>query len=405
MTILRQTASQKILSIVFLLLLCRLLVSTAYHAAAAPSGLSRVDFKQYYDAANHFRSGESLYAGYKDYPYSPLMAIVMRPLAKLPFEKAALAWIAASTALLLFSIAVFIAAFGLNPAENPVVCGLILVTGFRFWPTSIELAIGNVDMLLLAIIAAIYLANRFGKFLAIAVLIALAALIKTWMLGLCFYLLARRRYREALISVSAYLAGLIVLFSICGWHQFPDFVRSTCAFTSQPLVVTHSIPGIARMYLSVNPHIAPFSTTPTAHLATLYIAYAALIAGLILVWAVTGAESGHAGALTLGFTLISLLVGLPICHQYYFVYVLPGIWNLLFSPGKGKKLSMAAMIAALIAYAAFSVNAPGLTPLPEQYRSGLKSLFVATSFLAAALMWITLLVVILVAARKSPEPA
>lgn len=94
---------------VFALAIVGALLGTAvlwYHATVDPL----VDVRAYYDAASRLNAGEPLYPSGADpnvadfYRYPPLLAIVLRPFALLPFHVAAVLWGAAMVGCLLLTI-------------------------------------------------------------------------------------------------------------------------------------------------------------------------------------------------------------------------------------------------------------------------------------------------------------
>jgi hypothetical protein len=132
------------------------------------------DVHAYYDAGTRLNAGLPLYdqpATTNDnefYRYPPLLAIVFRPLALLPFEAAAAAW----EAFLVVCLALTVARLGLNRRT-------LLVIGMLALPTLWSLAVGQAQIVVTLLMA-------FGSPLALALAAHLKifpALAAIWWLG------------------------------------------------------------------------------------------------------------------------------------------------------------------------------------------------------------------------------
>ena len=396
-----QSFARKIAPLTLLFLLARLVMAAAYHGGVE-GHLNQVDFSVFYNAAQDLRNHQPIYLDQRSYyVYSPFLALMLRPLTSLPVDQAANLWTLIEVVLLAACAILFCVSNRLSPIEHATMYALVFITAFRFWPTTLELSIGNVDIVVLFLIVLMYWAERGKRFYILSLLIAVAALIKTWMLGMVFYLLVRRKYREAAATMLAFAIGMFALFAICGFDQFTEFLRQTHKFSYQPSLVTHSIPGIAFMFFHANPHIPPVTTRPEIYWTFLIGAYAILIAGLLAVWRRGRDDSPGAGQRLLGITIISLLLGNTVCHQYYFVLVLPVIWTILLQPsGDRSPLELAAVLVALVVYIAFSIPTPSLTPVPDIYQHGIKKFLILTSFSGTFTLWATMLVLLLRPATK-----
>lgn len=381
----RDWAQRPFVAVLLILLVGRLLLVETYRAAVNSGGLSGADFHQFYDAARHARDGQPLYATTTDgYPYSPFMALLLRPLATLSPDRARAAWIAVSIGALSFAVACFACAVRINPLRHTGLFLLWVVTAFRFWPTVIELGIGNVDMLLLALLAFAYLSESRDRPLLTAAAFATGALIKTWFIGLVIYLILRRANRAALAAVGFFALGLIITFGAVGWRQFPQFVTVTRAYSWQPNLVTLSAPGITRLYFTPGPNVTPIHDAPALAIALTAALLACLAISLYYGYRTSGAAGGSADRLSLlSLSTLVLLMALPVCHLYYFVLVLPSLWLLLTA---GRCLPA---LAAAGAYLMLTIAVPALTPVPEPYRHAPRSLLLALPTAAALILWIT----------------
>ena len=93
-------------SIALLILIARFVSASAYRGAINSlhtPGWGGGDFELYYNAGQRLNHGERLYVvePYMGYAYTPLLAILVRPLSRLPFEAAFAWWAAFNVACLL----------------------------------------------------------------------------------------------------------------------------------------------------------------------------------------------------------------------------------------------------------------------------------------------------------------
>lgn len=384
-----QVLNRRLLHAVVLLLAIRCLAAQAFHSAVTPGGIYIGDFGIYHSTAARISSGGRLYLPETgsvllfQQVSSPLVPLMIRPLAHLSLDHAFHIWVGFNVALLLAAIGLYCYGTGLRVPEDTMTILLLLFVSFRFWPTVIELGIGNCDIILLALIGGMYVCDRFGLWRTMALVMVVAALVKTWMLGVFFYLLARRKWKAALTGGVLFVAGISLLFSVVGWREFPAWIAITHRYSSQPMLVSHSIAGMARMYFSKNVVITPLTTSPVAHFAVLVAGYGALAAGLFRLWLRGANISAEQAQLYIGLTVLALILGSPVCHQFYFVLTLPLLWALLAGPH-----SLRFKAAAFAIYLVFSLPTPGLNPVEEWYRHGIHSILLCVDFSAGAALWV-----------------
>jgi hypothetical protein len=151
------------------------------------------DVHAYYDAGARLNAGQPLYvqpAGVDEaafYRYPPLLAILFRPLALLPFEAAAAIWM---TVLAILFVATLVRIDLRRPLSLFVVCVLALPTGWA-------LVIGQAQVAVTFLLA-----------LGLPWAVAVAANLKVFPLLVAVWWLGRRDWR-ALAWMAAWLAGLV----------------------------------------------------------------------------------------------------------------------------------------------------------------------------------------------------
>jgi len=377
-----------IVAAMLLFLVLRCLGVGAYRAGVAPGGLFLGDFGTYHQAARRLNEGKQLYL-HEEGPRllyqcvsSPFIPVLVRPLGKLPVDAAFRIWVACNVTLLTLAALLFCWGAEMRFPEDIALVLLVLFTAFRYWPAVIELAMGNSDVILLLAIAGMFVCNRYKKWMLFALLVALATLTKTWMIGSLFFLLARRKWNAAAAALAFIAAGAAILFTVVGWPEFARFLETTRRYSSQPDLVSLSVAGMARMYFTANHVLKPWADNRALYLATLAAGYGFLMAGLAYLWWKAPLMNSAQWRLLLALAALAIILGSPVCHQFYYVLALPLIWALLTGPG-----AWPVKLAAFALYLVFSIPTPGLNPVAEVLRHGIRSAEVAIDFLTGMALW------------------
>jgi hypothetical protein len=374
--------------LLLLLLIVWLLLSSAYRSALAPSpGITGVDFQLYYAAAGRLLHGEPLYvfqpAG-ATYVYSPVLALLLRPLARFDYLQALRIWFFLAATCLCASVLLYALSARFKWSDLALI-GITLILGFRFWPSTMNFGLKT-----------------------LALLIAGAALIKTWMIGLLLYLILRRNWRAAVLGGAAFAVMLAGSFAIVGWHEWPMFVKLTAGYANQSIgqiATTQSIPGFAYLHFEPNQHIEPLvASFPISHAFVLFGA-ALMLTGFFYVWKNQPRQPGYELRLQLGLVILSLLLLLPMCQSEYFVLCLPLLWTLI-APApvmrQEPRLSMPVLTGSFAIYLVFTRAWP-VPPIPEPYKQGIKSLVVSADFFAAIALWFCTFYALNRLRRKAPD--
>ena len=381
--------------ILFLALLVWTLGLSAYRGGTnADSPLTGTDFKVFYQAAQRLNAGQPLYVppqtyGQGIYVYLPLTAIAMRPLAQLPEFQAFKIWTAVNILLLLGAVALFALASNFR-WQDSLLIGIILLLSFRFWPTSYTLALGQLNFVILFLLAAMYYAQSQGKWLWFGMLIVLAAFVKTWMIGFVLYLILMRQWRAALGSVVSLTILAVLAFCIVGWQELPQFIHSTSAYSSQPWIVSQSLAGFARLHFAPNMHMQPLVNSQAVKLAFIATGYLILTGAFWQVFHRPVEEKQSPPVLLnlqLGFFTLSFLLALPLCHMDYFIFALPLFWTILTWNRKTIPLPLWIPLGALCVYILFTRPWPISGEALKAFDEGIKTLIPSFYFLGACCLW------------------
>ena len=388
-----------------LLLVMWLLVASAYSGAvSSASGISGLDFNSFYQAAHRLNASQPLYQPHLDpsqrgglYVYSPLLAELMRPVAKMSFRTAVKVWFFVNAAALILAVLFYGMAARLT-WRNISLLAVLLIVSFRFWDTTMNFGLGQSNSVMLALIGAMLWADSRQRWTLMGLLIALAALAKIWLIGLLLYLLLRRQWKAALLGASGYIGVLAALFFAVNWSEFPGYVQSmkqAKAFGEEH-AVRNSVLGFADLHLRINPLVFPLVSSPVIYAGFITLCAAGLLWGFITLWGVLRAPSPPEARLAFGLVLASVLLMLPSYENGYLVYCFPLLWTLLASPDLDEKrisdrqpqwISRFMVVSGILIYLVFSRSWPVYAPFPPAYQHGLRSLIVSMSFYGTVLLW------------------
>lgn len=400
------TNFSKLTMVLAICLLLKFLCGNAFREAIE-SGLDSVDFKGYYAAAHRLESGRHLYAfeaGSGSYVYTPLVAQMVRiSLADSSFEVAARIWTKLSIACM--CLAMFLFAWGLRLDRYGVAAIVfLLLTGFRYWPTVIELAIGNVHAMLFPLVAGMFLCNRYKKWFLMSILVALAALVKTWCILFSIYFLICRKPKFVLIVCGLFLLTATLLLSFSGPNAFDEFLNNTLFITSRftnvtlhkgftpppPLMpLSHSLFGVSSLLFERNSFgVQPLYPSTLAHASALFLGFGTIAGGFFLTYKSVRDSHNHE-QLLLAFCILTVLLLIPLCHVNALVLALPSMWICAIAYEDNNKVrQLCIRLAACVCYLILSVPLKATIPIPTEFTHGWKSLVVAIPFCALFALWI-----------------
>lgn len=403
----------RLVAIIAICLLLKFLCANAFReAVSTPETLGPVDFVSYYEAAERLNRGSSLYSNAQSgglYVYTPLLAQCLRfTLLHKSLEVARRLWLGISIVLLCVSMLVCIKAFDFGLEKDLSKIILVFVTGFRYWPTVVEFAIGNSHMVLLALVSGMLLCNRHKRWILLGLLIGVAAAMKTWCILFVSYLIICRQRKAALAALGSFAALTGILLQVSGPTALSEFLNMTFYVANRfsvagahdlstslplcPLPISHSIFGVTGMFLRENCFgVTPFLNSALAYGGVLVSFALTIIGGLLYAFRLKlTTNSEH--QLLLNFCILSTLLLVPVCHVYTIVLALPSIWALT-SLYKDHQMRYQLLIngLALLSYLILAMPLASTSPVPPQLNHGIISLTLSLPFLAVFLLWCTML--------------
>jgi len=326
------------------LLLCVVLALFAVRGignSALPHGS---DFTFYYDAGRAILRGEDPF-GVEGFIYLPAFAVLVGPLALLPYTLASVVWqVASLTALLWSARAACRLAVGERGEAPSWALWLPLATVVRFADSN--LSYGQVNAFTLALILWAVLALRRGAWGRCGVAIGLAGVIKILPLVLVPYCLLKG-YRKAAATACLSFVALAALLPVPflgpsgtarSFGGFWEVIARPYAEGGQELlderryVAGQSLTGVAYRLLTDSPASsnddasrANLVSLPPAEVQGIVLALIALHVAAFLIVLLRLGVPMHSGAWAkeVGFTLCTVLLVAPLVHKAHMLWVLP----------------------------------------------------------------------------------
>lgn len=337
---------QLFVAIVFLLLVAFMRLGQIWYSASQYE--IGYDFSAYWLAGRHALDGMPLYTDGQlagSYPaqqqflylYPPFLAAIVAPLSAIysTFESAAWVWSALGLILFCSSIA---AVARTERCSWPLTIALVAV-GLALPPVALEIYIGNVHILLLALLSLAWIAlrrkPRAGDGIA-GVAIGAATLIKLFPGLVIVWLFLTGRRRATWISIAAVVVLALATIPLVGlddWLNYPrvainiapptdpsnvlaptSWLTASLGFTVARFLVTAI--GLALMVWSTlrQPAIVSYAVTVLVSLLivpALYLHYVALVALPLLLLFLSGARGRYLAATSyvLLFVTTQFLIG------------------------------------------------------------------------------------------------
>ena len=215
----------------FWLISARDMYNTATQTDSGP--LHNVDFFAYYNAGARFLNGSDPYFWGKDAQDHPIISDFIYPpptlpvfslLPHIPYERARLAWLIAYS--LAYALILGWMAHAFAPGWRDIFLFFGLAFSLASFPLLSHIEHGQIDIFIICLILACYLAYARKHRLLAAILLAVATMIKVSPGFLMIYFLLFRRDLRFLLM---YVASLVVMAAVSlffvplGW--FVDYVR------------------------------------------------------------------------------------------------------------------------------------------------------------------------------------
>jgi alpha-1,2-mannosyltransferase len=336
---------------VLAVLLALAAASYAYRTARIAQASGFEDFRVMFRASAALVEGRSPYevAAMREapfaahYKYPPLFAALIEPLRPLGFRRAARVWLAFLEACYAAALVILVRSFGLRFRSPAFYAAAI--TALVFQPSLDSLGGGQLDALLLLLLAAAWASLAAGRETPAGAPIALAAMLKVYPGLLAAHLVVRRRWRALATGLASAIALLALSVLLAGWEAHQEFVTGVLPANAggTAWVENQSLFGFFARFFVDGAVGGPGKETRAPAAALLAaVAGAALLALTLLAGAATRDEAALFGAL-----IAAVLMALPVAWIHYEVILLIPLIDLMAR--QSKRGDAAAGIALLVA--------------------------------------------------------
>ncbi len=347
---------------------------------------ANVDFYTYYAGAVLFNQQQNIYSSAltgdllndlnlpyipnSDYIYPPYMALALAPFVDIGGRVLAALW--GFLNLAAFAISLYWLADLLTESIDVarVFWGFLLL-GLVFPPTLYALSVGQVNMIVLALVIGAFRWDHHDRQRIAGIALGAAILIKVAPILLIVYFLARRRWQTTLYTVLT--GALVVLITLPATLDYNViYVRDVLPFLStlQPHPVNQSLNGFFGRLLTDSVFADGWVSTPDLARTVTLAASAALVGWSF--WAVVRSQHRHPADMPRNLStyllllLISIIVS-PRAWENLYVLVVAPVLLLIFgwrtSPRSVRILTAAAVALMLIQRVwAFHGESPQLSP-------------------------------------------
>ncbi|PFG44235.1 uncharacterized protein DUF2029 [Isoptericola jiangsuensis] len=293
------------------------------YCGAVGDPTSGMDLGFFLEGADAVDSAGTPYAA-PMYVYSPLLALALGPVSGGASAQMAW-WTAMSLGAGLGAVALVVASVwrDLGTWSRPLVSGVAALTLLASWPVVVVLWLGQVDLLLLALMALAVLLVVRGRPTAGAFVVGLAAALKTWAGGLALWGFRRGGdARATLVGVGAALALTVVVSTVAvGPDAVPRWVGRTLAASDQPLT-SYSAWGAGRDLFTSSGVLA----RPVVESAALGVVVTVVLAAWAVALLVVALRRPGDPRLSAWNVMACLLLLMPVSHLAYRVLALPLLW-------------------------------------------------------------------------------
>ena len=287
------------------------------------------DFGVCYKAGERIRAGETLYHssdGHLQFKYAPLSAILYAPFSLFPRPAASAAWFSVDLLLLIACFAM--AYLALAPPRRPAVpvLGLAALVLGKFIGREFEL--GQVNLLILGLILAAFLAFQKRRDGWAGLFWALSLFFKPYALVFLPYFLLKKRFRLLAAGSAAAAVGLALPSFFYGWNANIRVLGEWVGTLSQSTPVLLEVGDNASLYAFLAKHLGRGTFT-----TGLFLVLAALLAFSVL-WLILRSRRGketRAEALDFAYLLVLIPLLSPLGWYYNYLYGLLAVVLILNS--------------------------------------------------------------------------
>jgi glycosyl transferase family 87 len=307
-------------------------------------GARMPDFEVYRTAAVRALAAEPLYResdGHWQFKYLPAFAVVAAPIAVVPDRVARALWYAASIALLVVLLRTAAALVPERRYSKAFLIGATVVLLGKFYAHELEL--GQVNILMAALVTGAALAMSRGAEGRAGVLVACAIVVKPYAVLLVPYLVGRRRASSIATVVGVFALALVLPVAVYGMEAntrlLSEWWATVTTSTAPNLKDWNNISALSVFTRA----LGPGGLTPILTLATIGV----LLVTAAVVFLLRG-RVPHPEGLEVALLLTTMPIISPQGWDYVFVISTPAVMYLVNYRADLPRLLRPFVLAALI---------------------------------------------------------
>ncbi len=317
-----------------------LALAAAYNMRYGSAQLRSADFPSFYQAGLALRAGHDpylpamafvhaytpggngTYFAARAYVYAPFFALLMVPLTLLPTYPALTVWDLLNVAFLVLAVGAALRAAGLRPGPGLVLA--LSAAGAVTLPMHREWALGQSDVLVLALVCTALWARAARRPVGAGVLLGAACAIKPELLLLALFLLWKRDFHLALSTLASTAVLALAPFLLLGRAAWSHFWTVWSFWSDQylPFVHNESPKGVLARLFTVNPVAHPLAVLPSIETVG-WVAVVVIVT--VLVVAVVSTQPLRRDSLSLlevGLVTEAIMLVSPLTERPYFMLLL-----------------------------------------------------------------------------------
>lgn len=296
------------------------LVARRYIDATTATGF---DLDWYYlPAARAVAEGGSPY-GTDGYVYTPLIAMILAPIADAPWVAEAWKGLMVAAAAVACLLGVLASTPDDSSVRRPLVLGVAMLSVLYSWPMAHDFWYGQSNALVLLALTVAMLAHTRRHRRSVGLALGFGAVVKTWPAGLLLWLLRSPvlpRFREWQGVALAALLGLALTLSVGGLGAVSDLGAVTLRYSNQELVA-YSAWGAGDHLFTDQAFAHPIVVSPVLARVVSWTLALALLGLLFLVLR----RPGHP-VIALPNLMFLLILLVPVAPLGYLVLATPTLW-------------------------------------------------------------------------------
>jgi hypothetical protein len=306
------------------------------------------DFAIYYGSARHFWEGQSLYAAVpvdafgtppdsialvRDTLHAnlspPPAMLLMAPLGLWSYESAYSIWTIVSILCGLAAVVWVGSTFdrGNGRVVPTLVLGILLLV---YFPTFVNVQLGQVALLLLLLLSIVWVAARAGHDAVAGIALGFALTMKLFAALLLLYFLVRRRWRLAAWSAATLLVTTAAGLLVFGPASFREYLRALETVTWYASNWNASFLGFLTRILGGSENVPLVDVPGLAHGISYGLSLVGIVALVWMSWPRVGEPLPAVFDLGFGLTLALMLLASPLGWIYYLPLMLiavAGAWR------------------------------------------------------------------------------